>query len=161
MKVDNKEMIMRVSPFTAASATAAFLITIIAGAGQAQTAMDALKNKPGSVGLQPTQANSTSADSMSTSDRKARKDAAKGDTPRSLNATGNANSKHGGASGDSGAAGETGSSQPAHSALGGTAQRAGNDSNSPADTSGQGSAKANSRNSTNSNGTQGRSNMTH
>ena len=53
MKVDNKEMIMRVSPFTAASATAAFLITIIAGAGQAQTAMDALKNKPGSVGLQP------------------------------------------------------------------------------------------------------------
>jgi len=43
MQVDNKEMIMRVSPFTAASATAAFLITIIAGAGQAQTAVDALR----------------------------------------------------------------------------------------------------------------------
>jgi hypothetical protein len=154
-------MIMRVSPFTAASATAAFLITIIAGAGQAQTAMDALKNKPGSVGLQPTQANSTSSENMSANERKARKNGEKSSAPRSLNATGNADSKNGGASGDSGAAGETGSSKPAHSALGGTAQRAGNDSNSPTDTSGQGSAKANSRNSTNSNGTQGRSNMTH
>lgn len=143
---------MRVSPFTAASATAAFLITIIAGAGQAQTAMDALKNKPGSVGLQPTQANS---------DKNARKEAERKDSPRSLNVTGNADSRNGGASGDTGAAGETGSSQPSHSALGGTAQRAGKDSNSQADTSGQGSAKANSRNSTNSNGTQGRSNMTH
>ncbi|AVR97919.1 hypothetical protein [Pseudoduganella armeniaca] len=143
---------MRVSPFTAASATAAFLITIIAGAGQAQTAMDALKNKPGSVGLQPTQANS---------DKHARQEAERKDSPRSLNVTGNADSKNGGASGDTGAAGETGSSKPSHSALGGTAQRAGKDSNSHADTSGQGSAKANSRNSTNSNGTQGRSNMTH
>lgn len=151
---------MRVSPFTAASATAAFLITIIAGAGQAQTAMDALKNKPGSVGLQPTQANSPSSGSLSTQDKKARKEADRKDSPRSLNVTGNADSRNGGASGDTGAAGETGSSKPSHSALGGTAQRAGNDSNSQADTSGQGSAKANSRNSNNSNGTQGGSNMT-
>ena len=154
---------MRVSPFTAASATAAFLITIIAGAGQAQTAMDALKNKPGSVGLQPTQANSSSADSMSTSDRKGRKDAqghgGKSAMPRSLNASGNTDARNGGASGDSGAAGEVGSSQPGLSALGGTAQRAGNDSR-PGDASGQGSAKASSRNSNNSNGTEGRSNMT-
>lgn len=143
---------MRVSPFTAASATAAFLITIIAGAGQAQTAVDALKNKPGSVGLQPAQANS---------DKAARQKAQRNDHPRSLNVTGNADSQNGAASGDTGAAGETGSSKPSHSALGGTAQRAGNDSSVQADTSGQGSAKANSRNSNTSNGTQGRSNMTH
>ncbi len=147
---------MRVSPFTAASATAAFLITIIAGAGQAQTAMDALKNKPGSVGLQPTQANSTSAATMPDNGdaRKERKTGQQTAIPRSANVSGNANA----ASGESGAAGKTGSSQPPHAALGGTAQRAGRDG---ADTSGHGSGKANSRKDANSNGTQGRSNMTH
>ncbi len=36
---------MRVSPVTAASATAAFLITIIAGAGQARMAVESLRDE--------------------------------------------------------------------------------------------------------------------
>ncbi len=151
---------MRVSPYTAASATAAFLITIIAGAGHAQTAMDAIKNKPGSVGLQPTQANSTSAATMPDSGevRQERKTGQQNTISRSGNVSGNANAKNGGASGESGAAGVTGSSQPAQAVPGDTARRAGHDG---ADTSGHGAGKADSRKDSNSNGTQGRSNMTH
>ena len=136
---------MRVSPFTAASATAAFLITIIAGAGQAQTAMDAV-----------TDGRVTRA-ALAASGLGPRSSRAAGASGRT--AAGTPSGQIGSTAGEA-AAGETGSSKPSHSALGGTAQRAGNDSNSHADTSGQGSAKANSRNSTNSNGTQGRSNMT-
>lgn len=105
------------------------------GAGAQSTTGDALKNKPGSVGLQDTQANSSSADSK--------------DGRRESTGTAPKTSKK---------VRPTPGVDPAP--LGSTANRAGRDKANTADTSGHGTAGTDSRKSSNGKDTSGDSNMT-
>jgi hypothetical protein len=109
---------------------------MLAGAASAQsTTGDALKNKPGSVGLQDTQANSSSADSK---DGRRESTGTAPKTSRKVRPTPGVD--------------------PAP--LGSTANRAGRDKASTADTSGHGAAGTDSRKSSNGKDTSGDSNMT-
>lgn len=116
--------------------TAAIFVAVLAGAAQAQSTVgDALKNKPGSVGLQDTAANSSSADSKDGRQGAAATAPKTGDKARPVPGR-----------------------EPAP--LGGTASRAGRDKAAADDTSGHGSRTTDSRKSTNRADTTGRSNMT-
>jgi hypothetical protein len=110
---------------------AGILVAALTGAAHAQsTTGDALKNKPGSVGLQDTQANSKQSGRQST-----------GTAPKTSNKVR-----------------PTPGVDPAP--LGSTANRAGRDKASPTDTSGHGNAATDSRRTTNGKDTTGDSHMT-